>query len=181
MGNSVATSNVGEPVSATESSCHICDRCGDKLEEQSKLRFHTATSWCDECDLDQECKTEADMHTDRRHKLKCNICQTKFVKESTLKYHNQVWYCDACDSTYECEYRFIDHAEDLDHYLVKNLKPIWLEKSANVKMNPSMSTCQCGCSETGEVLDCIESELKFKCDNEFYNHFNQVHVFKYDL
>ena len=118
-----------------------CDLCGEKFRKESKFRYHIETVWCDECQLEWKCKyhietswcnecdlkwkcqNEADIHTDQEHKLKCNICEHKFVKESTLKYHNQVWYCDACDSTYECEYRFIDHIEDLDHYLVKNLRP----------------------------------------------------------
>ena len=110
-----------------------CDLCGDKFEEESKLRFHTATSWCDECDLRWKCDTEADIHTDQKHKRKCNIGQYKFVIKSTLKYHNQVWYCDACDSTYECEYRFIDHAEDLDHYLVKKSETKLVKSGTNSK------------------------------------------------
>ena len=48
-------------------------------------------------------------------------------------------------------------------------------------MNPLMSTCQCGCSETGQVCYCIYCDLTFKCEDEFNNHIDQVHMFKCDL
>ena len=69
----------------------------------------------------------------------CDLCGENFRNNSTLKYHTQAWYCEACDSTFKCESDFIDHASDLDHWLVKNLEPNWtakipledFEKSAN--------------------------------------------------
>ena len=69
----------------------------------------------------------------------CDLCGENFRNNSTLKYHTQAWYCEACDSTFKCESDFIDHASDLDHWLVKNLEPKWtakipledFEKSAN--------------------------------------------------
>ena len=58
----------------------------------------------------------------------CDLCGENFRNNSTLKYHTQVWYCEACDSTFKCESDFIDHASDLDHWLVKNLEPNWTAK-----------------------------------------------------
>ena len=37
-------------------------------------------------------------------------------------------------------------------------------------MNPLMSTCQCGCSETGEVFYCLSCDIKFKCEDEYDVH-----------
>ena len=58
----------------------------------------------------------------------CDLCGENFRNNSTLKYHTQAWYCEACDSTFKCESDFIDHASDLDHWLVKNLEPNWTAK-----------------------------------------------------
>ena len=44
-----------------------------------------------------------------------------------------------------------------------------------------MSTCQCGCSETGKVCYCIDCDLTFKCEDKFNNHIDPVHMFKCDL
>ena len=33
-----------------------------------------------------------------------------------------------------------------------------------------MSTCQCGCSETGEVFYCLSCGIKFKCEDEYDVH-----------
>ena len=102
----------------------------------------------------------------QKHKLECDICQSKFAKESTLKYHNQVWYCEACDSNFECEHEFIDHAEDLDHYLVKNLRPNWSGKIANLEMF-NCDLCGARFNEEKELEDhiqvcyCIDYNLKF--------------------
>ena len=78
------------------------------------------------------------------------------------------------------------HEEEVDKKSVKVRKQekndvIWFEMSENVKMNPSMSTCQCRCSETREVSGCIKCELNIKCKNESHIHFNQIHMCKYDL
>ena len=53
--------------------------------------------------------------------------QSAFAKESTLKYHNQEWYCEACKSKFVCYWEFTDHG-NLDHWLVKNLRPNWTAK-----------------------------------------------------
>ena len=78
------------------------------------------------------------------------------------------------------------HEEEVDKASVKPRKQekndsVWLEVSENVKINPSMSTCQCRCSETREVSGCINCEWNFKYENKLHIHFNQVHVCKYDL
>ena len=46
------------------------------------------------------------------------------------------------------------------------------EKIAKVTMNSLMSTCQCGCSETGEVFTCRSCDLTFKCEDEYDVHKN---------
>ena len=33
-----------------------------------------------------------------------------------------------------------------------------------------MSTCQCGCSETGEEFYCLSCGIKFKCEDEYDVH-----------
>ena len=33
-----------------------------------------------------------------------------------------------------------------------------------------MSTCQCGCSETGELFHFLDCGLTFKCENEYDIH-----------
>ena len=118
-----------------------CDLCEENFRKESDFRSHIETVWCDECqvewkckyhiypyrcderDLRWNCKNKYEIHTHQKHKLECDICQFKFAKESTLKYHNQVWYCEACDSNFECEDEFYDHAPNLNHWLIKNLRP----------------------------------------------------------
>ena len=104
-----------------------CAICGENFRTRSDFESHTY-NWCTECKSRWNCDFKYEIHMNQEHNLECDNCQAKFAKESTLKYHNQVWYCEACDSNFECEDDFIDHVPDLDHYLVKNLRPKFAAK-----------------------------------------------------
>ena len=67
------------------------------------------------------------------------------------------------------------HEEEVDKASLKPGKlkkngSICLEKSATVKMNPLMSTCQCGCSKPGKVFICKNYNITFKCKDEYDFH-----------
>ena len=87
--------------------------------------------------------------------FRCGLCVFYEFEESELKEHieekHHGLYLEA-----PAEENNNKHEEEVDKESVKVRKQekndsIWLEKSANVEMNPSMSTCQHRCSETREV------------------------------
>ena len=91
-------------------------------------KYHDLRSRCTECDLVWYCDTKYDTHWEQEHNLECDICQSAFAKESTLKYHNQEWYCNACEEKFVCYEEFRDHAPNLYHWTVKNLRPDYTAK-----------------------------------------------------
>ena len=123
---------------------------------QGDLKISESVSSCNLCDKTFFDKNELDWYIRKQHlrlgwpalPLKCDLCGAAYIRKSELKDHIEEHHRSSPKPPVE----EIDdkHEEEVDKASVKPRKQkkndsIWLEKSANVKINPSMSTCQCGC------------------------------------
>ena len=102
-----------------------------------------------------KCEDELDNHINQVHMFKCDLCGVYEFEESELRDHIEEHHGSSLEPPAEANDD--KHEEEVDKASVKprklkNNDSIWLEKSATVKVDPLMSTCQCGCSKPGKVL-----------------------------